>query len=135
VEIGDEEATAMVPQFLKEGQSSNGVVLTMNRNTDGLEQYEKGIQLSKPFLCWKINSIDWWMGSKTIEEEISCVKFLGIKSGWVTNSRAKGLFWEDNLLIEDPGVGKVLGRDLKFMWRTFWDGGNWHGRNCGYSQK
>ena len=48
VEIGDEEATVMVKKFLKEGQSSNGVVLTMNRNTDGLEQYEKGIQL-KPF--------------------------------------------------------------------------------------
>ena len=43
----ENEATIMVPKFAKEGRSSNGVALVINKNTDGSE-YEKGIRL-KPF--------------------------------------------------------------------------------------
>ena len=46
-EIDNNQPTTMGPKFPKEGRSSNGVALTMNKNTDGSE-YEKGIRL-KPF--------------------------------------------------------------------------------------
>ena len=47
MEISDKQTTTMVPKFAKEGRSSNGVALVINKNTDGSE-YEKGIRL-KPF--------------------------------------------------------------------------------------
>ena len=46
-EIDNNQPTAMVPKFAKEGRSSNGVALVINKNTDRSE-YEKGIRL-KPF--------------------------------------------------------------------------------------
>ena len=132
-EINDNEATTMVPKFAKEGQSSNGVALTMNKNSD-CSEYEKGIRLKPFFYSGKeIASIGKWEGK--IEEEINRVKSLGAKSGWVTSSRAKGLFWEDDLITNVPGVGKVLGTALKSVELIYVKDRNRHGRNCGYHQK
>ena len=45
-----------------------------------------------------------------MEEEINHVQLLGAKSGLVKNSRAKGLFWENDLITNVP---HELGRSLE----------------------
>ena len=98
----------MVPKFLGEGRSCNGVAAILVQQADGSE-VEEGVRL-KPFIYSgkKIASIGTW--ERALRDEIQRVRNLpdNKSSRWMADPRPVGMVWEDDPVGYLPGVGKVI---------------------------